>query len=266
MLYLLWPTVKLCPEKPFLLGHFKGAGVLLLFICSVTNWHDNIHEEREDEVEGESAVRHKVSSTKGSRLRFKWTTLWFRVELKNPWTLVPPNLCGRTAPIFLGKLVSFQMAGQKWLPSVFTVSVFFFLILHFPPRICDAGSSLRLWCLASTLKIAMNHRWLFSGPTMLHIISLHSTLLLSFYFCFSFHSHLVGFQRHQAKTSSFSFFCLFSLLALLSVAPWLFRAVGLKFLWWYWGKNQFPTLWWKRRQPYTTEIISLYIYCVESDY
>lgn len=84
----------------------------------------------------------------------------------------------------------------------------FFLILHFPPRLCDAGSSLRLWCLASTLKIAMNHRWLFSGPTMLHIISLHSTLLLSFYFCFSFHSHLVGFQRHRAKTSSFSFFCL----------------------------------------------------------
>lgn len=24
-------------------------------------------------------------------------------------------------------------------------------------------------------KIAMNHRWLFSGPTMLHIISLHFT-------------------------------------------------------------------------------------------
>lgn len=81
-------------------------------------------------------------------------------------------------------------SGQKFLPSVFTVSVIFFTFcfcfLHpLPPRLCDSRSSLRLWCLATTIKIAMNHRWLFSGPTMLHIISVHSNLLLSFGFWFS---------------------------------------------------------------------------------
>lgn len=55
-----------------------------------------------------------------------------------------------------------------------------------PHRLCDSRSSLRLWCLSSTIKMAMNQRWLFSGPTMLHIISVHSNLLLPF----GFHTHL----------------------------------------------------------------------------
>ncbi|XP_019897172.1 adenylate cyclase activating polypeptide 1a isoform X4 [Esox lucius] len=64
-----------------------------------------------------------------------------------------------------------QMAVKKYLAAVLG------------KRLCDAGGSLRLWCLASTLKIATNHRWLFSSPTMLHIISLHFTLWLLFLCC-----------------------------------------------------------------------------------
>ncbi|XP_047200562.1 adenylate cyclase activating polypeptide 1a isoform X1 [Hippoglossus stenolepis] len=90
-----------------------------------------------------------------------------------------------------------QMAVKKYLAAVLG------------KRLCDAGSSLRLWCLASTLKIAMNHRWLFSGPTMLHIISLYFTLSVV---VFVLHRRLLGsLSVIQLRRQAF-------LLALLSLA------------------------------------------------
>ncbi|XP_072307098.1 adenylate cyclase activating polypeptide 1a isoform X2 [Eucyclogobius newberryi] len=71
-----------------------------------------------------------------------------------------------------------QMAVKKYLAAVLG------------KRLCDAGSSLRLWCLASTLN-HLNHRRLFSGPTMLHIISSHFTFWLLFCLLSVLHKYLV---------------------------------------------------------------------------
>ena len=92
---------------------------------------------------------------------------------------IPGSLWGRDAHLSFKKTKQKQnktkTAGwEKFFDLCLLYQPFSFNFFAFSSRLCDAGSSLRLWCLASTLKIAMNHRWLFSGPTMLHIISFTS--------------------------------------------------------------------------------------------
>lgn len=91
---------------------------------------------------------------------------------------------------------------KKVLRSVFTVSIFL-LILHSPLGfVTQEAVAAVVPCI--DFKIAMNHRWLFSGPTMLHIISLHFTLLL---LVFVFHRRLIGSLVASSVLACTAFCC-----------------------------------------------------------
>lgn len=152
-------------------------------------WQLDIKRKEIKERVGWMTKNMLISCTVFKNLHVKLKTKWWVVRLWFPLSAhFSPNLWGRTTHFPQKKnpqvRLDLKTAGQKFLRSVFTVSIFFFNF-EFSSRLCDAGSSLRLWCLASTLKSPWNHRWLFSGPTMLHIISLHFTPFLLLFLCFT---------------------------------------------------------------------------------
>lgn len=150
-------------------------------------WQLDIKRKEIKERVGWMTKNMLISCTVFKNLHVKLKSKWWVSDFGSPYLHTSHQICEEGLHIFPEKKqirLDLKMAGQKFLRSVFTVSIFFFNFA-FSSRLCDAGSSLQLWCLASTLKSPWNHRWLFSGPTMLHIISLHFTPFLLLFLCFT---------------------------------------------------------------------------------